>query len=133
MPAGTLPRHLQLVSNIFQDGSLQNLVFSNGSVNTDYLQQNKEQVVKLIAGSDSYRKMGGAASSSGSEDGQGDEGDEEDDEEHIIVTMLRSMNTKKLETCQLADFNCEIDVEKIRHDLKVEYFKEIQKKMDSKI
>ena len=43
------------------------------------------------------------------------EGDEEDeDDEHIIVTMLRSMNSKKLETRQLKEMKLEVDVEKIR-------------------
>lgn len=35
----------------------------------------------------------------GNIDGDIDDADDEDDEELIIVTMLRSMNSKKLETC----------------------------------
>jgi len=62
-----------------------------------------------------------------------EEDDDEDDDEHIIVTMLRSMNSKKLETCQLKDMKLEVDVEKIRSELKMEFFKEIQKKFDIKI
>ena len=35
-------------------------------------------------------------------DHEGDEEDEDEEEdEHIIVTMLHSMNSRKLETCQL--------------------------------
>lgn len=35
-------------------------------------------------------------------DHEGDEDDEDEEEdEHIIVTMLHSMNSRKLETCQL--------------------------------
>ena len=35
-------------------------------------------------------------------DHEGDEEDEDEEEdEHIIVTMLYSMNSRKLETCQL--------------------------------
>ena len=62
-----------------------------------------------------------------------DDDDEEDDDELIIVTMLRSMNSKKLETCQLKEMKLEIDIEKIRNDIKLEYFKELQKRYDTKI
>lgn len=47
--------------------------------------------------------------------------------------MLRSMNSKKLETCQLKEMKLEIDIEKIRNDIKLEYFKELQKRYDTKI
>jgi len=43
------------------------------------------------------------------------------------------MNSRKLETCQLKDMKLEVDVEKIRSEIKLEYFKEIQKKIDSKL
>lgn len=52
--------------------------------------------------------------------------DDEDDDEHIIVTMLKSMNSKKLETCQLKDMKLEIDIEKIRQEIKLEFFRKIQ-------
>jgi len=61
------------------------------------------------------------------------EADEDDDEELIIVTMLRSMNSKKLETCQLKEMKLEIDIDKVRNEIRLEYFKEIQKKYDIKI
>ena len=44
--------------------------------------------------------------------------------------MLRSMNSKKLETCQLKDMKMEVDFEKIRTEIKLEVFKKIQAKMD---
>ena len=47
--------------------------------------------------------------------------------------MLRSMNSKKLETCQLKEMKLEIDIEKIRNEVKLEYFKELQKRYDTKI
>ena len=59
--------------------------------------------------------------------------DDEDDDEHIIVTMLKSMNSKKLETHQLKDMKLEVDIEKIRTEVKLEFFKEIQNKIDIKI
>jgi hypothetical protein len=43
------------------------------------------------------------------------------------------MNSRKLETCQLKDMKLEVDVEKIRSEIKLEYFKEIQKKFDTKL
>ena len=43
------------------------------------------------------------------------------------------MNSKKLETCQLKEMKLEIDIEKIRNDIKLEYFKELQKRYDTKI
>lgn len=46
-----LAHHMQLVNSIINDGSLHNLVFSNGSLNTDYLQQNKGKVAKMIQNS----------------------------------------------------------------------------------
>jgi hypothetical protein len=33
-----MAHHMQLVNSIINDGSLHNLVFSNGSLNTEYLQ-----------------------------------------------------------------------------------------------
>ena len=66
------------------------------------------------------------------EDGEDDEYDEDDDE-HIIVTMLRSMNSKKLETRQLKDMKLDIDIEKIRSEIKMEFFKAIQEKFDIKV
>ena len=55
-----------------------------------------------------------------------DDDDEEDEEdEHIIVTMLKSMNSRKLEAGQLNDMNLDVDIEKIRQEIKLEYFKEI--------
>mmetsp|Transcript_18691 Transcript_18691/g.23330 ORF Transcript_18691/g.23330 Transcript_18691/m.23330 type:complete len:83 (+) Transcript_18691:135-383(+) len=47
--------------------------------------------------------------------------------------MLRSMQSKKLETCQLKEMKLEIDIEKIRSEIKLEYFKELQKRYDTKI
>ena len=68
-------------------------------------------------------------------EGMGDTtGDEEDDEdEHIIVTMLKSMNSKKLETRQLKDMKLEIDIEKIRNEIKMEFFKAAQERFDIKV
>ena len=54
-----------------------------------------------------------------------EDADDEDDEELIIVTMLRSMNSKKLETCQLKEMKLEIDIDKVRNEIRLEYFKEI--------
>ena len=62
-----------------------------------------------------------------------EDADDEDDEELIIVTMLRSMNSKKLETCQLKEMKLEIDIDKVRNEIRLENFKEIQKKYDLKI
>ena len=64
---------------------------------------------------------------------ESDDLSDEDDEEHIIVTMLRSMNSKKLETRQLNDMKFEIDIEKIRSEIKLEFFKRLQQQMDTKI
>ena len=61
------------------------------------------------------------------------EGEDDEEDEHIIVTMLRSMNSKKPEAGQLSDMNHEVDIEKIRSDVKLEYFKEIQSKIDEKL
>ena len=47
--------------------------------------------------------------------------------------MLRSMNSRKLETYQLKDMKLEVDIEKIRNDIKLEFFKDLQKKQDEKI
>ena len=41
---------MQLVNSIINDGSLHNLVFSNGTLNSEYLQSSKGQVTKMIAG-----------------------------------------------------------------------------------
>ena len=41
---------MQLVNSIINDGSLHNLVFSNGTLNSEYLQSSKAQVAKLIQG-----------------------------------------------------------------------------------
>jgi hypothetical protein len=54
-----------------------------------------------------------------------DEDDSEDEDENIIVTMLKSMNSKKLETYQLKDMKLEVDIEKIRSEVKLDFFKEI--------
>ena len=54
-----------------------------------------------------------------------DDVEDDEDEELIIVTMLRSMNSKKLETCQLKEMKLEIDIDKVRNDIRLEYFKEI--------
>ena len=43
------------------------------------------------------------------------------------------MNSKKLETCQLKEMKLEVDIEKIRNEVKLEYFKEIQKTFDLKV
>ena len=48
------------------------------------------------------------------EDDREDNYDDDDEDEHIIVTMLRSMNSKKLEAGQLKDMKLEVDVEKLR-------------------
>ena len=64
-------------------------------------------------------------------DTTGDE--EEDEDEHIIVTMLKSMNSKKLETRQLKDMKLEVDIEKIRNEVKMEFFKAVQEKFDIKV
>ena len=40
-PSSNMAHHMQLVNSIINDGSLHNLVFSNGSLNTEYLQQTK--------------------------------------------------------------------------------------------
>lgn len=62
----------------------------------------------------------------GLESEDGEDGDyDEDDDEHIIVTMLKSMNSKKLECRQLKDMKLEIDIEKIRSEMKMEYFRTI--------
>ena len=68
--------------------------------------------------------MGNDVGMESGEDGEDDEYDEDDDE-HIIVTMLRSMNSKKLETRQLKDMKLDIDIEKIRSEIKIEFFKAI--------
>lgn len=47
--------------------------------------------------------------------------------------MLRSMNSKKLETGQLKEMKLEIDIEKVRNEVKLERFKELQKKHNHKI
>ena len=67
------------------------------------------------------------------EDDREDNYDDDDEDEHIIVTMLRSMNSKKLEAGQLKDMKLEVDVEKLRQDIKLEFFKGIQSKQDEKI
>ena len=59
--------------------------------------------------------------------------EEEDEDEHIIVTMLKSMNSKKLETRQLKDMKLEVDIEKIRNEIKMEFFKAVQEKFDIKV
>ena len=73
--------------------------------------------------------MNGPPGSNGSEilfDGtENDEDEQEDEDEHIIVTMLKSMNSKKLETRQLKDMKLEVDIEKIRKEIKMEFFKSI--------
>lgn len=51
--------------------------------------------------------------------------DEEEEDEHVIVTMLKSMNTRKLEAGQLKEMNLETNVEKLRQEIKLEYFKQI--------
>ena len=62
-----------------------------------------------------------------------DDEDVEDEDEHIIVTMLKSMNSKKLETRQLKDMKLEVDIEKIRKEIKMEFFKAVQEKFDLKV
>ena len=47
---GKIAHHMQLVNSIINDGSLHNLVFSNGTLNSEYLQSSKAQVAKLIQG-----------------------------------------------------------------------------------
>lgn len=122
-----MAHHMQLVNSIINDGSLHNLVFSNGSLNTRYLEQNKSEVAKLISGHSPVR--GGAPSDyadAADEEGEDDEYDaEEDDDEQIIVTMLKSMNAKKLSTCELKDMKLEVDIEKLRSEIKLEFFKGI--------
>ena len=60
-------------------------------------------------------------------------GEEDEEDEHVIVTMLKSMNSKKLEAGQLKEMNLEVDIEKIRTEIKLEFFKGIQKNMDDRI
>ena len=36
-PNSNVAHHMQLVNSIINDGSLHNLVFSNGSLNTEYI------------------------------------------------------------------------------------------------
>ena len=43
----------------------------------------------------------------------------------VIVTMLKSMNAKKLSTCELKDMKLEVDIEKLRSEIKLEFFKGI--------
>lgn len=45
--------HMQLVNSIINDGSLANLVFSNGSLNTEYIQHNKGEVARMMQGNNS--------------------------------------------------------------------------------
>ena len=52
-------------------------------------------------------------------------GEEDEEDEHVIVTMLKSMNSKKLEAGQLKEMNLEVDIEKIRTEIKLEFFKGI--------
>ena len=40
--------------------------------------------------------------------------------------MLKSMNSRKLETGQLKDMKLEVDIEKIRKEIKLEFFKDLQ-------
>ena len=133
--------HMQLVNSIINDGSLANLVFSNGSLNTEYIQHNKGEVARMMQGNNSqqgvrrsnYHEHEGsdALGDMGLESEDGEDGDyDEDDDEHIIVTMLKSMNSKKLECRQLKDMKLEIDIEKIRSEMKMEYFRTIQQKFD---
>lgn len=121
-----MAHHMQLVNSIINDGSLHNLVFSNGSLNTRYLEQNKSEVAKLMSGHSPVR--GGAPSDyadAADEEGEDDDeyDEEEDDDEQIIVTMLKSMNAKKLSTCELKDMKLEVDIEKLRSEIKLEFFK----------
>lgn len=109
-PNSNMAHHMQLVNSIINDGSLHNLVFSNGSLNTELLQQTKSQVAKLISGSPVKTRSGNEEVSEAfgldglnnqfdeDDDDDDDQGDQDDCDEQIIVTMLRSMNSKKLET-----------------------------------
>lgn len=120
---GNMAHHMQLVNSIINDGSVHNLVFSNGSLTSaDYLQQNRSQVAKLLQG-------GAVAAERDTVEDGGDYDDEdeseEDEDKEIIITMMKSMNSKKLETYQLRDMQNEIDIEKIRTDVKLEFFKRI--------
>ena len=47
--------------------------------------------------------------------------------------MLKSMNSKKLETCQLKEMKLEVDIEKIRSEYRLYKLKELQKEFDSRI
>ena len=48
-PRNGMAHHMQLVNSIINDGSLQNLVFQNATVNpSDYLKHGKNQVAKLL-------------------------------------------------------------------------------------
>lgn len=136
-PQPNMAHHMLLVNSIINDGSLHNLVFSNGAQNsTEYLQHNKNQVTKLLSSNSPLKSNNGEydyIEDPNVQDLDDCEDDEEEDDEQIIVTMLKSMNSKKLETCQLKEMKLEIDVEKIRQEVKLEYFKEIQKTFDSKV
>ena len=59
------------------------------------------------------------------DEGEVDDDLEDEEDEHIIVTMLRSMNSKKLEAGQLKDMKLEVDIEKLRQEIKLFKFKEI--------
>ena len=69
--------------------------------------------------------QGGSSPGRDSSESEEEEDDEEDEDEQIIVTMLQSMNSKKLETHQLAEMKLDVDIDKIRSEIKLEFFKEI--------
>ncbi len=77
-------------------------------------------MAKLIQNSP-YKAGGSCEDDDYDEDDIGDDSEDED----IIVTMLKSMNQKKLETYQLKDMKLEVDIEKIRSEVKLDFFKEI--------
>lgn len=77
-------------------------------------------MAKLIQNSP-YKAGGSFEDEDYDEDDIGDDSEDED----IIVTMLKSMNQKKLETYQLKDMKLEVDIEKIRSEVKLDFFKEI--------
>ena len=103
----------------------------NASVNpSDYLKYGKNQVSKLLQADQLNRDDMEGSGVEGllvNMDDEGDEVDEDDDveDEQIIVTMLKSMNSKKPETGQLTHMSLEVDIEKIRQDVKLQFFKEI--------
>ena len=105
---------LDMMHALLQDGSQQNMKALNNLINP------LDDQIKVIV-------------NRGGEPDQEENDDEDTEEEPIIVQMLESMFSRKLEISQQKEMGMNIDIDELAHQLKLEMWKKVAIEFENKI